>query len=815
MQRLKSKLGFGVSDTRDRKTHLGSACSALRRVLLSAKDVSASVGVPGLSIAVAGLILVLDVIQKTVRNAEDIEDLTKHLENLMWTLSQATERGAVSHAGVNRIDRLAQILIDVSDRAKAMGSRSIFKRTVTYNRDEEWLREKIQAMSWAIESFTVETTLHVEFMLDEHVQFIKDATHTTHSDVGATYKAIQEFSASLEMKEGYLTRATKAAFNTTEREACSDSTREEILSEVFNWIHRDFPGPTEPGGDEVNSDPPIFWINGSAGTGKTTIAYTVAKGCWDSIPNSLGASFFCSRDDAECSNLGLLFTTIAHQLCVFNPLFAAEVSKALKAKPDIGYASVSYQLAELIVKPQAAVRHSFRSCVIVLDALDECKHTATISTALSALSHYILDLFPLKFLVTSRPEPHITTGFMSPTLQCSTRRVVLHQLELPVVQKDIQTYLSSRLITTKSLYHMPEEWPTPESLHTLTQLSAGLCIFAATSVKFIEDPFYSNPRKQLVLLLRNTGRVVGRSSPFDRLDQLYTEILNLAYPDICYQQLRVLKTVLGSILHIRDSISPLGLENLLSLGPGRVRETLLRLHSVVIVPESDSQCIRLLHPSFFDFLTDPSRCPIPLLAVKFEEQNTLLALSCLRAMNGLAEVTDLAVRISAHIPAHVKYAIRHWAYHLSASILTDTLLDAFNQFCSQHLLHWIEVCSLLGELRQALDSVAHLRRNLVTRGQVDMALLNDCEHLIREFFPVISISALQVYHSALLFAPDSSLILRTFHSEMDLPVQTYNSPSVFPPMARKFCRDPKMDLLNYGMYQVVCISNPGRTAFFR
>jgi hypothetical protein len=36
-----------------------------------------------------------------------------------------------------------------------MGSRGIFKRTVTYNRDEEWLREKIQAMSWAIESFTV------------------------------------------------------------------------------------------------------------------------------------------------------------------------------------------------------------------------------------------------------------------------------------------------------------------------------------------------------------------------------------------------------------------------------------------------------------------------------------------------------------------------------------------------------------------------------------------------------------------------------------------------------------------------------------
>jgi hypothetical protein len=38
----------------------------------------------------------------------------------------------------------------------------------------------------------------------------------------------------------------------------------------------------------------IFWIKGSAGTGKTTIAYSIAEDCRKH--NVLGASFFCSRD---------------------------------------------------------------------------------------------------------------------------------------------------------------------------------------------------------------------------------------------------------------------------------------------------------------------------------------------------------------------------------------------------------------------------------------------------------------------------------------------------------------------------------------
>ena len=53
-------------------------------------------------------------------------------------------------------------------------------------------------------------------------------------------------------------------------------------------------------------------MNGLAGTGKSTIAQTIAERAF--ADGELGASFFCSRDFGDRSNLQLIFPTIAVQL---------------------------------------------------------------------------------------------------------------------------------------------------------------------------------------------------------------------------------------------------------------------------------------------------------------------------------------------------------------------------------------------------------------------------------------------------------------------------------------------------------------------
>ena len=65
-------------------------------------------------------------------------------------------------------------------------------------------------------------------------------------------------------------------------------------------------------------------------------------------------------------------------------------------------------------------------------------------------------------------------------------------------------------------------------------------------------------------------------------------------------------------------------------------------------------------------------------------------------------VDGLASRIAANIPPHIQYACRHWIFHITHALISDTLVDLLKEFCTKYLLYWIEVCSLLGELRNAL-----------------------------------------------------------------------------------------------------------------
>ena len=516
-----------------------------------------------------------------------------------------------------------------------------------------------------------------------------------------------------------------AQFDGADRTDCLVGTRTDIINQIATWADQRLSAPIEflPSGDGRDDDSAragIFWVNGSAGTGKTTIAFTMAK-FW-ALKHILGASFFCSRDDATCSDPQLIITTIAYQLGQFDSSFGDEVSKAMKLNPDIGYASLSFQLEKLIVNPLRALKGSFRSCVVVIDALDECKDKGITSEVLSALALFVGELSQLSFLLTSRPVHRIEFVFQSDALQAETRRFVLHEVQLDVVQNDIERYINVKLHDQewRSRYaKLEHSWPSELDIQTLSRLSAGLFIFAATCVKFIQDRDAQDPKDQLDRLLCVDPFIDADSSPHRRLDQLYTQVLNHAHPNPTIKLSGRLKLVLGSLVHLQDRLSVIDLEHLLQQHNNHndVKLILVDLHSIVLVPDDDAQAIRMLHPSFFDFLTDRSRCRNPKFVVNTRLQHALLARACLRVMCSQlgrnmcqlpspatlnAEIEHIGERITTHIPFFLQYACRHWASHFAHAMLSDDLLQTLQQFVDTSLLHWIEICSLLGELRGAI-----------------------------------------------------------------------------------------------------------------
>jgi len=488
---------------------------------------------------------------------------------------------------------------------------------------------------------------------------------------------------------------------------CFKGTRVDVLDQLDRWI----------GVADTSDTTPVFWINGQAGTGKTTLAYTFAVECKRrEIPVT---SFFCSREFAERSNPNLIFTSIAHQLGRAFPSFGDQLAEVLRLNPHLASASIPFQLEELIIKPLRSTRDEFRLCLIVIDALDECKDESTTSIILSSLSRYVSEISPLKILVTSRPEQSITSVFSSSSgdLNAASQRLVLHELELGVVQQDIKLYLLSGLQDIAERYSLDKIWPSEEDIQALATLSFGLFIFAATSIKFVEDRNDSDPRGQLIRLL--SGKELSahaQSSPHYYLDKLYMQVLTHAFPDISIQLSGRLKTILGSIVFLQEPLSLVSLENLLGLAPSAVKQTLVHLCSIMILPDNETQPIRLHHPSFVDFLTDPNRCHDRRFTVDSKKQHTLLAIICLKAMQSLkqdicginnpfilnAEVDDLSSHITANIFPHIQYACRYWIFHLTHGQVSDTLIGLLEEFCTKYLLYWIEVCSLLGELRNTL-----------------------------------------------------------------------------------------------------------------
>ena len=495
-------------------------------------------------------------------------------------------------------------------------------------------------------------------------------------------------------------RARGAGYRHGNRNGCLKGTRKSVLTEIEHWTE-DF------------ERPPIFWLNGLAGTGKSTIAQTVAEMSFSD--GHLGASFFCSRGVEDRSNLQLIFPTLAFQLARQYPEFRSSLIPLLQSNPDLTHESLQDQMQKFLVEP---LRSTDISTVIVIDALDECKDDEPESAILLVLGKLVSGIPGVKFFITSRPETHIMSGFRGPLLEKSTDTFILHDVEPRTVDNDIRRFFKHEL---PKLPRWPEGWPTDAHVDSLCRRAAGFFIYAVATLNFLKHTF-ELPSEQLDIIMRSPESTAQEGTTelkaYNSLDSLYMSILREAFRKNNSKNDSTVRSVLSAVVLVVNPLSPSEVATLLDINCNKLVALLDSIQSLLVLRDDIDHPIRPFHKSFLDFITESTRCDDPRFYIS-PDYHTDLVLCCLKllakslkknmcsipdyALN--SEIPDLPKRIDdGGIRGALKYACRSWYKHLIATNhRTADVVSALRCFLEEKFLFWLEVSSVLG----AVGDVAH------------------------------------------------------------------------------------------------------------
>ncbi|KAF9472118.1 WD40 repeat-like protein, partial [Pholiota conissans] len=559
---------------------------------------------------------------------------------------------------------------------------SLIRKIADHEEDKGEIAEIFQRINQAREQLVVVTGLRVHQIA---LEIREDVARLLLERLEAAHSADHKYEAEGEAQQSL------------RRTVCTPGTRARILSDITKWAN-----------DTSSESQSIYWLVGQGGSGKTTIAHTIARrfefahDADDTIV--LGGNFFCSRHFKETRSATRIVRTIAYHLALRCKPFA----DALDHRSfDTIHQNVRSQLQCLLVDPWKQVQSAELSKVphflVIIDALDEIEGeggSEFLRDLLDSIGKH--SLRGLKFFATSRPDQDLVER-----LQSFQNKQFYHLRQVPVEEADadITAYLNAEL---------PRFRDSPE-IKKLVEQAAGLFIYAATVVRYSSKLKYSHSeQKGLISRLLELG-IPQSTKETPLLDNLYQQVLsdtigqfmddNNEDENINFKhRLKILHMFLCSA----EPISIVIVANLISPSDEpteTVAHVLTSLHAVLYT-ENDK--VFSYHKSFTDFIFNENR------AKEFwcnpSQFHLLLSRNCFDIMNSelrfnIANIQSSFVldRDNAALPDAIKqnispvlrYTCHNWFYHFS---FTDSnkLADTLANFLKLPVLFWIESMNLMG-----------------------------------------------------------------------------------------------------------------------
>ncbi|KAK6527292.1 hypothetical protein TWF281_010479 [Arthrobotrys megalospora] len=550
------------------------------------------------------------------------------------------------------------------------------------------------------------------------------------------------------------------ATNPADDKARIEQSKDKLIKESYFWILSDSGFQQWLSG----SDRPILRISGDPGKGKTMIMIGMIDHLAENfalVPHtSMAISyFFCQAADGRLNSAIAVLKGLISQL-ISNSRHS-DLVRYLKREIDIrgkncfNGPNTFYALERIFLEICRDTRYD--GFCFMIDALDEC--TTDLDKLLNLICSTSTGTQRVRWLVTSRNRPDIESHF-----ECAGSQLQISlELNDDHIGSTVNTYINSKIVelNIKKRYSQKVR---EEVATILREKAAGTFLWVHLACKELERVYSYNAVETLKNL--PSGLNAFYKGMLEHLHNIYPEH-DVA---LCSQILSAAVVTLRP-LHLREMVIVAGL-------PAEMEEFDIEVQvkqcgSFLAV---QNQTIFFVHQSAKDFLDKQVRSSL-VIPYGLDFQHREVTHRCLRSLSEELRMNichlehpgfsakDLTVEQKAPV-LHLRYACYHWVDHL---FLTDEPMseaDAVLDFLEGHLLHWLELITLLDPNFEAVSLVKHLELQMMhTPNESLKDLLSDLKRFSQYHQATISEAPLQLYSSAIIFSPENSVV-KSFSTEV-------------------------------------------------
>ncbi|KAL2808027.1 hypothetical protein BJX63DRAFT_436478 [Aspergillus granulosus] len=578
-----------------------------------------------------------------------------------------------------------------------------------------------------------------------------------------------------------------------------EATKGGLLGDSFRWVL----DTAELRKWHSNPQSQLLWIKGDPGKGKTMLIIGIINELTQQVqsePLQSLAYFLCQATDRRLNNAPSVLRGLIYMLIQQQPHLISHLRERYDTNPKLFESeNMFYSLATIF---ENMIQGSTRALIYLLvDALDECETGLSDLLKLIARTKF-MSAVQVKWIVSSRNRDDIEQE-----LEFGNEKTKLSlELNSNRISDAVGAYINYRVSRLKALQR--DEILVKRIKEQLLQKSNGTFLWVALVVQEMQKCKHLSA---MVEVLEKTPR--GLTPLYDRMLQ-QIQLLEGLDRDLC---ILVLSIALFAYrpLHLREFCRLAGLHER-QHGSGDLESVVGMCGSFLTIRDD---YVHLIHQSSKDYLSDvkisatvfPSGPPTVHHKI-FRESLQNLSSKLRRNIYNLADPGISASETAAFPPDpdplfDLRYSCTYWMDHFLETVPTSPKETSMNDYMTisdffrEHLLHWLESLSLIGEIRHGILVLRKLvhqqqkqnasqpssgassdRRNIWTiLGQrrasrlpvsnqsvghkQHTSILREFERFATSYGPIIGEAPLQVYGAALAFCPQASESKKLFWGE--------------------------------------------------